>query len=114
HHWSWREAIIWCLENVYPRSRTLPDPEPSPPSPCCVEPKPEPTAGSEPMPTVTNEPGARASRIICPGVELATALATREITIDSENAHCTMAEGELRSVDYVYTVLPPSSSACPE
>lgn len=29
-------------------------------------------------------------------------------------AHCTMAEGELSSVDFVYTVLPLSSSVCPE
>ncbi len=28
---SWREAIIRCLESVYPRSRAQPDPEPSPP-----------------------------------------------------------------------------------
>ncbi|KTF75117.1 hypothetical protein cypCar_00020968 [Cyprinus carpio] len=30
---SWRDAIIRCLESIYPRSRAQLDPEPSPPSP---------------------------------------------------------------------------------
>ncbi len=41
---NWREAIIRCLESIYPLSRTTQDPEPSPPSSRCAEQKPEPTA----------------------------------------------------------------------
>ncbi len=36
----------WCLETVYPRSRTQPDLEPSPPSPRSAEHKSEPTSVS--------------------------------------------------------------------
>ncbi|ROL52405.1 hypothetical protein DPX16_6634 [Anabarilius grahami] len=28
---NWRDAVIWCLESAYPRSRTQLDPEPVPP-----------------------------------------------------------------------------------
>ncbi|KAL0189336.1 hypothetical protein M9458_016435, partial [Cirrhinus mrigala] len=56
---SWRKAIIRCLEIVYPQSRAQPDPEPSPPSPCCAEPKLEPTTDGEPMPAAINEPSLR-------------------------------------------------------
>ncbi|KAL0164047.1 hypothetical protein M9458_039800, partial [Cirrhinus mrigala] len=128
---NWREAIIRCLESIRPPSRTTPDPEASPPSPCCTEPKPKPTVDGEPMPASINGPSPRrateleivpepeslgASDQVC---EPATALATREITVDSESTegvstHGTMAEGELSSVDFVYTVLPPSSSIFPE
>ncbi len=74
----WREAIIRCLESIYPLSRTPQDPEPSPPSPRCEVQGPEPTTDREPEPIATNEPsprkslkaedrhGARASRIVRP------------------------------------------------
>ncbi len=59
---SWREAIIRCLESVYPWSRTTPHPEPSPPSSRCAEPKPEPTTDGEPcMPATINEPSPRSA-----------------------------------------------------
>ncbi|KAL0174037.1 hypothetical protein M9458_030005, partial [Cirrhinus mrigala] len=44
------EAIIWCLESVYPQTTAQPDPEPSQPSPRCVEPKPGLAATDEPSP----------------------------------------------------------------
>ncbi|KAL0183679.1 hypothetical protein M9458_019375, partial [Cirrhinus mrigala] len=50
------EAIIHCLESICPRSRAQLDPEPSPPSPCSAELKPEPTAHGEPVPGAINEP----------------------------------------------------------
>lgn len=39
---DWREAIIRCLESVYPPSRTQPDPEPSPPPSITAETSQEP------------------------------------------------------------------------
>ncbi len=109
---SWREAIIRCLESVYPRSRAQPDPEPRSPSPHCAEPKPEPTDDGVPEPAATDEPsanGATELRIAAePELfmtsdqvqEPATIPAMREKAVDSESAerssaHCTMAEGEL-------------------
>ncbi len=115
-----REAIIRCLESVLPRFRTPPDPEPSPPSPRCAKQKPEPTATDKPSPRRATEPR------IAPEPEPetsdkvrdpATVLAMREIAMDSESsegssAHCTIAEGELSSVDCILPALPSSSSAC--
>ncbi|KAL0173737.1 hypothetical protein M9458_029705, partial [Cirrhinus mrigala] len=40
---TWREAIIQCLESVYPQSRAQPDPDPSSPSSHYTELKPEAT-----------------------------------------------------------------------
>ncbi len=60
---SWREAIIRCLESVYPRSRTQLDSEPSPPSPRSVEHKPEPTADREPPPAATDEPSLESQQL---------------------------------------------------
>ncbi len=62
----WREAIIRCLESIYPRSRTQPDSEPHPPSPCCAE--------QEPEPAVTNEPNGT--------TELRNALEPESVTSD--------------------------------
>ncbi len=109
---SWREAIIRCLESVYPRSRTQPDPEPSPPSPRYAELKPEPTVDKEPETAATDKPlphGTIEPRIATEPEpflmsvqvqEPATMAATRERAVDSESAepssaHCAMAEGEL-------------------
>ncbi|KAL1249397.1 hypothetical protein QQF64_020402 [Cirrhinus molitorella] len=88
-----------------------PDPEPSPPSPRCVEQQPEPTADGEPEPHATDEPSPRSAtelRIASEPEpresdqvrEPATEHATVENATDSESvewssAHCTKAEGEL-------------------
>ncbi|KAL1278541.1 hypothetical protein QQF64_025214 [Cirrhinus molitorella] len=93
------------------RASATPDPEPSPPSPRCVEPQPEPTADGEPEPKATDEPSPRSAtelRIASEPEpkesdqvrEPATEHATVENASDSESAewssaHCTMAEGEL-------------------
>ncbi|KAL0179982.1 hypothetical protein M9458_025424, partial [Cirrhinus mrigala] len=91
---------------------STPNPEPSPPSPCCAEQKPKPTDDGEPEPAMTGEPlqqGATELRITAePELrvtsdqvqEPATTPATREKAVASEiaersSAHCTMAEGEL-------------------
>lgn len=34
---TWREAVLRCLENVYPRSFLPLNSEPSPQTPCCME-----------------------------------------------------------------------------
>ncbi len=58
---SWREAIIRCLKSVYLRSRTQPDPVPSPPSPHCAECEPDPTADRKPESVATDEPLPRSA-----------------------------------------------------
>ncbi len=101
-----------CLESVYPRSRAQPDQEPSPSSPRCAEPMPEPTDDGESKPTPPDEPllyGATDLRITLEPAPLgtsdqvrepATMPATRKKNVDSQSAerssaHCTMAEDEL-------------------
>ncbi|KAL0171946.1 hypothetical protein M9458_032257, partial [Cirrhinus mrigala] len=79
------------------------DPEPSPPSQRCTEPKPEPTTDGEPIPATIKEPSpmrATELKIVLepePVCEPATKPATEEITEGSESteedpAHCTTAE----------------------
>ncbi len=115
-----------------PRSRTTLDPEPSPPSPRCTEPKPKPTADGEPRPATINEPSPmRVTELeIVLDLELLrasdqvfvppTVIAMDSKSVEGSSAHCTMAEGEPSSVDSnldLYAdmpcILPPSSSVCP-
>ncbi len=86
------------------------DPEPSPPSPCSVEHKPEPTADGEPKPAPANKPSPDRATEPRDAPELepdtsdqvrepATVHATVDITVERESAegspaHCTTAEGE--------------------
>ncbi len=50
------------LESVYLRSRTQPNPVPSPPSPCCAERKPEPIVDGEPKPAAVDEPSQHGAK----------------------------------------------------
>ncbi|XP_018964011.1 diacylglycerol kinase kappa-like [Cyprinus carpio] len=82
------------LESVYLRSRT--QPEPSPPSPRCVELKPEPLPERATVLRITPEPKPVTSNQVR---EPATELATRESVMDSESTErnsvpYTVAEGE--------------------
>ncbi len=87
---SWREAIIRCLESVYPWFRAQPDPES------------KPTDDGEPngatVLRIATEPELQVS--LDQMRELATVPAMREKAMDSasverDSAHCTMGEGEL-------------------
>ncbi|KAL0156913.1 hypothetical protein M9458_048159, partial [Cirrhinus mrigala] len=126
---NWREAMFRCVEIVLPQSGAPQEPEPSPPSPRCVEQKPDPAADGEPKLAATDEPstiGAKELRTVLePHAtsdqvrELATELTMEKSAMDSESAegssaHCTVPEGELSSVDWILPALPLSSSACPE
>ncbi len=84
---SWREAIMWCLESVYPRSRTQPDPEPSPQS-------------RQAWAHLWRRAYTRRNRRAT-AREPAIVRATVDETVESEGmeespAHCTTAEGKLR------------------
>ncbi|KAL0162611.1 hypothetical protein M9458_042007, partial [Cirrhinus mrigala] len=96
----WREAIIWCLENVWPRSRTTLDPETE---------LPKPTADGEPEPAVVIEPSTSGTAELMITVEPEpqvsdqvrepTARAMVEIVVEiagakESPAHCTTAGGE--------------------
>ncbi len=93
-----------------PSTRTTPGPEPSPPSPRCAEPKPEPTVDGEHMPAAADEPspaGATELRItpepeshyVWPGTRAgnwacADGLCKGTWGLGEKPTHCTTAEGE--------------------
>ncbi|KAL1258304.1 hypothetical protein QQF64_011548 [Cirrhinus molitorella] len=89
------------------RASATPDQEPSPPSPRCTEPQPEPTADGEPEPKATDEPSPRSAtelRIASEPEpkesdqvrEPATEHATVENASDSESAECSPTAPWLR------------------
>ncbi len=104
------------------------DPEPSQPSPHCVEPKLELTADGEPEPTATYEPShGRATELTIapepvisdqlrkPATELGMGESIKySDSTERSSTHCTMAEGEQRSMDCVLPTLLPLSPACPK
>ncbi|KAL0168686.1 hypothetical protein M9458_036908, partial [Cirrhinus mrigala] len=116
-------TMLRCVESVLLQSGTPQDPEPSPLSLCCIEQEPEPTTDGELKPIEATglriapepEPHAMSDQM----QEPATELTTGESAMDSESlegssAHCTIAKGELSSVDCILPALPSSSSAYPE